>query len=448
MDGDGLKDLVLGSQFSNSSQPGSISIYRGTPTGPSTSSLIHKQFSGGFWLVTHDVNGDGKEDIISTSFNIYGDYLAILLNTTSVVTCVPPSVVSLSPDADVCEGEPAEVLVTAGGSAPLTYQWKKNSVNIPGATSDEHIIISAIAQDAGTYSVEITNSCGTITSGPSNLTVSMVASPNITNASRCDDGVVVLAASGATNGNYRWYELAVGGAPISGQVNDSFTTPFLTSTTSYFVSIVSGSCESSREQIIASIGGVACTNQPPVIAISSLVVSFEGTATFDLLSFISDADGNLDVGSLKITVPPASDALATLTDGILELSYEGTGFSGTEMLTIEACDLLGSCVQQQVTIEVTDDTIIVYNGISPNGDLLNASWQIQNIAMHPDTQQNKVSVYNRWGDEVFSETNYDNVTRVFKGLSKNGSELPSGTYFYTIDFAGRASKRGYLVLKR
>jgi gliding motility-associated-like protein len=448
MNGDGFKDLILGTQFSNSSQPGTINIYRGTATGPSASSLISKSFSGGNTLVTHDVNGDGKEDIIATSFYIYGDSFSVLLNTTSTATCVSPSVSSLSPDAAVCQGEPVTISVTAAGTGPFSYQWKRNTVNIAGATSAAYAIVSVTSANAGAYTVEITNACGTITSNASNLAVTPVTPPTVTHGSRCDDGAVTLTAFGAVNGNYRWYDTEFGGAPISGQVNNTFTTGSLSNTTSYYVSIVSGICESTRTVVTATIGEAACNNQPPVINTTSLIVSLEGSTTLDLLPLISDADDNLDVSSLRITIPPASGAIASITDGILTINYEGISFSGNETLTIEVCDLLGSCIQQQFTIEVADDTIVVYNGISPNGDLLNATWQIQNIELNPETQQNKVTIYNRWGDEVFSIMNYDNATRVFKGVSKGGSDLPSGTYFYKIEFANHPSKLGYLVLKR
>jgi hypothetical protein len=44
--------------------------------------------------------------------------------------------------------------------------------------------------------------------------------------------------------------------------------------------------------------------------------------------------------------------------------------------------------------------------------------------------------------------NYDNTIRVFKGLTNNGQELPSGTYFYKIEFKGHGAKTGYLTLKK
>jgi gliding motility-associated-like protein len=123
-------------------------------------------------------------------------------------------------------------------------------------------------------------------------------------------------------------------------------------------------------------------------------------------------------------------------------------FAGMDHLIIEVCDLLGSCTQAQIIIEVIGE-IQVYNAISPNGDNLNDTFWIRYIDLLEETRHNKVTIFNRWGDVVFETDNYDNTSRVFRGLNKNGNELTSGTYFYRIDFSGhRKSRTGYLVLKR
>jgi CHU_C Type IX secretion signal domain len=60
-----------------------------------------------------------------------------------------------------------------------------------------------------------------------------------------------------------------------------------------------------------------------------------------------------------------------------------------------------------------------------------------------------VTVFNRWGDEVFSAVNYDNVEKVFNGMNNSGGELPAGNYDYKIAFTSRLkTKTGYVVLKR
>ena len=103
-----------------------------------------------------------------------------------------------------------------------------------------------------------------------------------------------------------------------------------------------------------------------------------------------------------------------------------------------------------LTVNVTvPETIEVFNGVSPNGDTFNPYFKIANIeTVEPE---NKVSVYNRWGDKVFEVDNYDNndPKRRFDGTSDKGKDLPSGVYFYKIEFASGAPEiTGYLTLKR
>jgi gliding motility-associated-like protein len=450
MNGDGFKDMILGTQFSSSSQRGTMAIYRGTATGPNAlSALIIKDNSGGNRLLTHDVNGDGKEDIIATSFNSYEDYLSILLNTTGPAACTPPSISFVSPSPTACNGDDVSLSVSAAGTSPFSYQWRKGASVIAGATSSSLILTAVTEADEMTYTCVVTNTCGNVTS--SGIVVSVTNKPNapaVTGAGSCTTAAVTLNASGSTNGNYRWYGVPSGGSPISGAVNNTYTTPVLGSTALYYVSVINGTCESLRTPVTATIGGIACSNQPPVFNTALLNVEVSGTATIDLLTLISDVDNNVDANSLRVILSPGSGALTSISNGLLTIDYAGIDFSGPDNLTIEVCDQLGSCVQQQLLVDVTG-SLIIFNAISPTADGLNDIWVIKNIELLPKTKNNKVSIFNRWGDNVFSVTNYDNKDRVFKGAGKNGNELPSGTYFYKIEFnSDLPTKTGYLVLKR
>ncbi|WP_108808430.1 gliding motility-associated C-terminal domain-containing protein [Aquimarina spinulae] len=112
---------------------------------------------------------------------------------------------------------------------------------------------------------------------------------------------------------------------------------------------------------------------------------------------------------------------------------------------------------------VEEDTVTVYveaqeedqtrYGFSPDGDGINEYWEIYNIENYPD---NKVSIYNRWGDIVFEVEGYNNTSRVFRGIanrkrSLGGDKLPEGTYFFNIKIEGSHNLKkqtGFLVLKR
>jgi hypothetical protein len=69
-------------------------------------------------------------------------------------------------------GRTAKFGITASGDAPLSYQWRKNGGNIPGATTPSLTInnVSAIT-DAANYDIVVGNIAGSITSSVATLTV-------------------------------------------------------------------------------------------------------------------------------------------------------------------------------------------------------------------------------------------------------------------------------------
>jgi glucose/arabinose dehydrogenase len=110
------------------------------------------------------------------------------------VVYTPPAsapVITAQPaNATVATGAAATFAVTAAGTAPLTYQWQKNGVNISGATSSSYTIASVAAADAGQYRVVVTNSVGSATSTAATLTVTV---PNAAPTAQ-----ILTPASGAT----------------------------------------------------------------------------------------------------------------------------------------------------------------------------------------------------------------------------------------------------------
>ena len=64
---------------------------------------------------------------------------------------------------------------------------------------------------------------------------------------------------------------------------------------------------------------------------------------------------------------------------------------------------------------------------------------------------NRLRIFNRWGDVIFEKEGYDNRTGVFEGKSNIGGEndLPSGTYYYQFEVpAIKKTFKGSLLLKR
>ncbi len=329
--------------------------------------------------------------------------------------------------ASIC-GSGTLTLTASGGSAGQ-YRWYTVATGGTAVAGQPNASFTTPnISTTTTYFVSIDN--GTCESMRTSVTATInnvPSPPTTTGTSTCGSGTLTLTAAGGSAGQYRWYTVASGGTPIAGQTNASFVTPSISATTTYYVSIDNGTCESSRTPVVATISG-PCT-QPPVISSVPLATQVEGIVTLDLVPLITTFNTNLDVNSIQIVTPPASGAPATVSNGILTINYKGIVFSGNEMLTIRACDLGANCAQQQFTIEVAGE-VVVYNAVSPNGDGKNEFLVLQYI--ESISPKNQVSIYNRWGDEVFSISDYDNKTRVFAGLGTSGSKLPSGTYFYKI----------------
>ena len=86
---------------------------------------------------------------------------------------VTAPLVSVQPaPATVASGAAATFKVTATGSGPLSYQWSRNGVAIPGATAASYVLATAQATDsAAVMRVEVKNSAGAVTSNPVTLSL-------------------------------------------------------------------------------------------------------------------------------------------------------------------------------------------------------------------------------------------------------------------------------------
>jgi Carbohydrate esterase, sialic acid-specific acetylesterase/Immunoglobulin I-set domain len=82
-----------------------------------------------------------------------------------------PVITAQPANTTVAELQPASFSVAAAGTAPLSYQWRRNGTQIAGATTATLTISSALAADHGArYSAVVTNSAGSVTSTDAVLT--------------------------------------------------------------------------------------------------------------------------------------------------------------------------------------------------------------------------------------------------------------------------------------
>jgi glucose/arabinose dehydrogenase len=83
-----------------------------------------------------------------------------------------PSITTHPANQTVTQGQPATFNVSANGTAPLSFQWQRNQVNISGATSSSYTIAATIASDNGAkFRCLVTNAFGSATSNEATLTL-------------------------------------------------------------------------------------------------------------------------------------------------------------------------------------------------------------------------------------------------------------------------------------
>lgn len=97
----------------------------------------------------------------------------------TVGSATAPSIVAQPFAQTVRSGATATFSVTATGSAPLTYQWRRDGVPLPGATSASLTVSPALPIHAGRYTVDVLNSVGSASSSVAALNVQYARLINI-----------------------------------------------------------------------------------------------------------------------------------------------------------------------------------------------------------------------------------------------------------------------------
>lgn len=99
-------------------------------------------------------------------------------NSIAFEVFTPPAIVTQPQDVVVPMGGTANFFVVATGSPVLNYQWFKDITAIAGATNSSFTVSNVQAADISSYSVQITNIAGTVTSDAATLSIAPIALVN------------------------------------------------------------------------------------------------------------------------------------------------------------------------------------------------------------------------------------------------------------------------------
>ncbi|KGO94910.1 T9SS C-terminal target domain-containing protein [Flavobacterium subsaxonicum] len=157
----------------------------------------------------------------------------------------------------------------------------------------------------------------------------------------------------------------------------------------------------------------------------------EGCSPFNLTDVAAQLTGGLTLSYY----PTQSDALAGTNAIATPAVYALATNSG--VVYIHAQNTAGCYTVAPLNLESGNCTI--QRGISPNNDGLNDSFDLSGF------QINNLEIFNRYGKEVYSKTHYSNE---WYGQTDGGDELPTGTYYYVINFSDAPSKTGWIYINR
>jgi len=96
---------------------------------------------------------------------------SVTSGAATLTVLVPPTITSDPQSQTVMAGATTTFSVTASGSGSLSYQWLKNGSPVPGANTATLTLTNVQPASEGTYRVVVSNSAGSVTSGPATLTV-------------------------------------------------------------------------------------------------------------------------------------------------------------------------------------------------------------------------------------------------------------------------------------
>lgn len=195
--------------------PGSTVAYQWYFNGTAISDGGRYQGTNGRMLeISAATTSDAGDYVCHISY--VGMSVEIPSNTVTVVVGSLPTITGQPVGDTVCAGETVTLTATGAGTA-IGYQWLKGNTVIPGATSATYEF-TAVATDAGSYSVVVANACGSETSTSVDVVVNTAASVTTQPADVAvfdgDKITLTVAASGTEPITYQWYrnDVAINGA--------------------------------------------------------------------------------------------------------------------------------------------------------------------------------------------------------------------------------------------
>ena len=346
-----------------------------------------------------------------------------LIQNIDLIAPDPINLTLSSIDHVLCHGEStgSATISVIGGTPNYTYAWNDPLNQVTPTATD---------LAAGNYTLVVTDENGCTASMSISINEPAFPLQALVSASQVvicfgeNTGSATVAVSGGSGSySYSWNDaanqqtptasnLAAGTYTVTITDNNGCATPLLFDVT-----------------IIGPVSPIDLVLTPSLFpGGANVMCATDSTATIDL---------EITGGTAPYTFDWSSDNGYSSTSGNNQLNL----FAGTYILRVTDENM---CTDTASIILVEPIPLEIPNGISPNGDGFNDFFSVRGLDNYP---QNKLLVFNRWGNQVYEESNYKNSDPWY-GTNMDGKDLAEGTYFVVMELTGADNLKGYLEIRR
>ncbi len=286
-----------------------------------------------------------------------------------------------------------------GGNPPLTIGWTMN---------EKDTIYTEDLTDTlpGSYIVTVTdiNGCSIVDTFDIDTLLTVLAYAGNDTTICFNNGVTLNGSSNQPNADFTWYDINGNQISDTSIVNINAVNP---GSNQYILEASYANCSYSDTIIVTTNNQVNVDAGPDIQILMSETGVIGGNPT--------TSTGNTVLWSPSTYLSDTTASNPSVVKPQADLTY-----------VVTVTDSLGCTNSDTVYVEIIP-SLIIPDGISPNGDGKNETWILVFKDDFPDME---VSVYNRWGELLF----YDNsgYSKPWDGKFK-GEDLPVGTYYYVID---------------
>jgi pectin methylesterase-like acyl-CoA thioesterase len=242
---------------------------------------------------------------------------------------VAPIILNQPSSQSVSQGQAASFAVTATGVPTPACQWYQNGQPIVGATATNYAIAGAVRTNAGSYTVVVSNSSGSVTSVVATLTYT---------------GNVAPVANPSTYSRPAGYPLII---PIAGNLATNWS--------------------DADADPLALTGGISSTNGAAVNYDGSFVYYTNGNDVVDQIDYtIGDGQGGTAPGVIQVLVgPPPTNAIA------------GAVVNGNGTVTLSLVGVADYTYQVEATTDLAPPS--AWTVISTNTADVNGLWEVTDL---------------------------------------------------------------------